>query len=205
QAALVLTDPLDLEPVDALAYSTGLTFELRLMTPALFEKAWSGLYGKKREGVSLVDDSAHIEAASEFDLQRLRDIANEAPVIRRVNQIVADAIEARASDIHIEPTLESVPVRYRIDGVLRQVESLPPGFKAAIASRIKIMSRLDIAERRLPQDGRIKMAIRGVDIDFRVSTIPTSHGESIVLRILDRSQTTLDFGALGFEPSTIDT
>ena len=205
QAALVLTDPLDLEPVDALAYSTGLTFELRLMTPALFEKAWSGLYGKKCEGVSLVDDSAHIEAASEFDLQRLRDIANEAPVIRRVNQIVADAIEARASDIHIEPTLESVLVRYRIDGVLRQVESLPPGFKAAIASRIKIMSRLDIAERRLPQDGRIKLAIRGVDIDFRVSTIPTAHGESIVLRILDRSQTTLDFAALGFEPGAIET
>ncbi len=205
QAALALLDPLDLEPVDALAYSTGLTFELRLMTPALFEKAWSGLYGKKREGVSLVDDTAHTEAASEFDLQRLRDIANEAPVIRRVNQIVADAIEARASDIHIEPTLESVLVRYRIDGVLRQMESLPPGLKAAIASRIKIMSRLDIAERRLPQDGRIKLAVRGVDIDFRVSTIPTAHGESIVLRILDRSQTTLDFAALGFEPDTIET
>ena len=202
--ALALTDPLDPEPVEALAYSTGLSFELRLLTPALFEKAWSGLYGKKPEGVSLVDDHAHLEAASEFDLQRLRDIANEAPVIRRVNQIVAEAIEARASDIHIEPLLESVIVRYRIDGVLRVAETLPPGLKAAIASRIKIMARLDIAERRLPQDGRIKMAIRGVDIDFRVSTIPTAHGESIVLRILDRSQTTLDFDALGFEPKTIE-
>ena len=143
------------------------------------------------------------EDASEFDLQRLRDIANEAPVIRRVNQIVADAIEARASDIHIEPSLEAVHVRYRIDGVLRTVETLPPGLKAAIASRIKIMSRLDIAERRLPQDGRIKLAVRGVDIDFRVSTIPTAHGESIVMRILDRSHVTLDFEALGFDPETI--
>ncbi len=202
--ALAVTDPLDAEPIEALAYLTGLELELRLLTPALFEKAWTGLYGKKPEGVSLLDDNAHIDAASEFDLQRLRDIANEAPVIRRVNQIVAEAIEARASDIHIEPTLESVLIRYRIDGVLRTAESLPPGLKAAIASRIKIMARLDIAERRLPQDGRIKLVIRGVDIDFRVSTIPTTHGESIVLRILDRSQVTLDFESLGFEPQTVE-
>jgi general secretion pathway protein E len=202
---LAVTDPLDSGPVEALAYSTGLELDLRLVTPALFEKAWSSLYGKQSEGVSLVDGDIRAEAASEFDLQRLRDIANEAPVIRRVNQIVAEAIETRASDIHIEPTLESVLVRYRIDGVLRTVENLPPGLKAAIASRIKIMARLDIAERRLPQDGRIKLAVRGVDIDFRVSTIPTTHGESIVLRILDRSQVALDFEALGFEPRTIET
>ncbi|MGO9770757.1 MAG: GspE/PulE family protein [Roseiarcus sp.] len=203
--ALAVTDPLDAEPIEALAYSTGFELDLRLLTPALFEKAWTGLYGKKPESVSVLDDDAHVEAASDFDLQRLRDIANEAPVIRRVNQIVAEAIEARASDIHIEPTPEAVLVRYRVDGVLRTAETLPPGLKAAIASRIKIMSRLDIAERRLPQDGRIKLAVRGVDIDFRVSTIPTTHGESIVLRILDRSQVTLDFDALGFEPRTIET
>ena len=202
--ALAVTDPLDLEPVDALIYATGLDFELRLLTPSLFEKAWGELYGKKSQGFAFVGEDANIEAASEFDLQRLRDLANEAPVIRRVNQIIADAIEARASDIHIEPAVESVLVRYRVDGVLRPTETLPSGLKAAIISRIKIMARLDIAERRLPQDGRIKMAIRGVDIDFRVSTIPTSHGESIVLRILDRSQTALDFDALGFEPDTIN-
>ena len=201
---LAVTDPLDAEPVQALAYSTGLAIDLRLVTPAQFEKAWSSLYGNKKDGVSLIDSDMRSHEASEFDLQRLRDIANEAPVVRRVNQIVADAIEARASDIHIEPTLEAVQVRYRIDGALRTAETLPPGLKAAIASRIKIMARLDIAERRLPQDGRIKLAVRGVDIDFRVSTIPTSHGESIVLRILDRSQIALDFQALGFEPHTIE-
>ncbi len=199
---LGVTDPFDLEPVEALAYSTGYQIELRLATPAQFEKAWSSLYGARQDGVSLVDSDSRAGEASEFDLQRLRDIANEAPVVRRVNQIVADAIEARASDIHIEPSLEAVQVRYRIDGALRTADTLPPGLKAAIASRIKIMARLDIAERRLPQDGRIKLAIRGVDIDFRVSTLPTAHGESIVLRILDRSQVALDFDTLGFERKT---
>lgn len=201
---LAVTDPLDLEPVQALSYSTGYEIELRLATPAQFDKAWSSLYGARQDGVSLVDNDARANDASEFDLQRLRDIANEAPVVRRVNQIIGDAIEARASDIHIEPSLEAVQVRYRIDGALRTAETLPPGLKAAIASRIKIMARLDIAERRLPQDGRIKLAIRGVDIDFRVSTLPTAHGESIVLRILDRSQIALDFDRLGFEPQTTE-
>jgi general secretion pathway protein E len=199
---LAVTDPLDLEPVQALAYSTGYEIELRLASPAQFEKVWSALYGARQDGVAFVDSDQRVNDASEFDLQRLRDIANEAPVVRRVNQIIGDAIEARASDIHIEPSLEAVQVRYRIDGALRTAESLPPGLKAAIASRIKIMARLDIAERRLPQDGRIKLAIRGVDIDFRVSTLPTAHGESIVLRILDRSQIALDFNLLGFESQT---
>ncbi len=199
---LAVVDPLDPEPVRALAYSTGYEIELRIVAPAQFEKAWSSLYGARQDGVSFADNDLRANDASEFDLQRLRDIANEAPVVRRVNQIIADAIEARASDIHIEPSLDAVQVRYRIDGALRSAETLPPGLKAAIASRIKIMARLDIAERRLPQDGRIKLAIRGVDIDFRVSTLPTAHGESIVLRILDRSQIALDFDRLGFEPET---
>lgn len=205
ELSLAVTDPLDLEPVDALAYSTGYSIKLFLITPALFEKAWSGLYGAKQDSVSIVDLDRRAGEASEFDLQRLRDIANEAPVVRRVNQIVSDAIEARASDIHIEPSLEAVQIRYRIDGALINAETLPPGLKSAIASRIKIMARLDIAERRLPQDGRIKLAIRGVDIDFRVSTLPTAHGESIVLRILDRSQVALDFQTLGFETGAIST
>ncbi|WP_083967383.1 GspE/PulE family protein [Methylosinus sp. R-45379] len=200
---LAVTDPLENGPMEALAYSTGLALELRIATPALFEKAWASLYGERSEGSALVETDIRAEDASDFDLQRLRDIANEAPVIRRVNQIVGGAIEARASDIHIEPGLDAVQVRYRIDGALRTVDTLPPGLKAAITSRIKIMARLDIAERRLPQDGRIKLAVRGVDIDFRVSTIPTAHGESIVLRILDRSQVALDFEALGFDPGVI--
>jgi general secretion pathway protein E len=202
---VAVVDPFDDEAGDALAYATGLKIERRLASPALFEKTWSGLYGSGREAANALDTDQRAQEASEFDLQRLRDIANEAPVVRRVNQIVADAIESRASDIHIEPTVEGVQVRYRIDGALRTMDVLPPGLKAAVASRIKIMARLDIAERRLPQDGRIKLAVRGVDIDFRVSTLPTVHGESIVLRILDRSRIVLDFDALGFEPRTVST
>ncbi len=200
---VALVDPFNLEVTDALAYSTGYEIALRLTTPARMEKALLAVYGAAQSRGNMVESDGRGEAASEFDLQRLRDIANEAPVIRRVNQIVAEAIESRASDIHIEPTPDQVLIRYRIDGVLRNVEQLPPGLKAAISSRIKIMSQLDIAERRLPQDGRIKLAVRGVDIDFRVSTIPTAHGESIVMRILDRSHVALDFETLGFEPDTL--
>ncbi|MCI4677160.1 GspE/PulE family protein [Rhodoblastus acidophilus] len=200
---VAVLDPFDDEAAEALAYATGFEIERRLASPALFEKTWAALYAAGRENTKALDSDQRAHEASEFDLQRLRDIANEAPVVRRVNEIVAEAIEARASDIHIEPTPEGVQIRYRIDGALRTVNVLPPGLKAAIASRIKIMARLDIAERRIPQDGRIKLAVRGVDIDFRVSTLPTVHGESIVLRILDRSRIALDFQALGFEPETI--
>lgn len=201
--SVAVLDPFDEDTLDALAYATGFTIERRLASPALFEQLWAQIFGARPGAEAQGHDDRRVEEASEVDLQRLRDIANEAPVVRRVNQIVADAIEARASDIHIEPTPEGVQLRYRIDGALRGVDVLPPGLKAAIASRIKIMARLDIAERRLPQDGRIKLAVRGVDIDFRVSTLPTVHGESIVLRILDRSRIVLDFDALGFEPQTI--
>jgi general secretion pathway protein E len=201
--SVAVLDPFDEEAIEALAYATGLKIERCLASPALFEKAWSAVYGAGKETASALDSDQRVHEANELDLQRLRDIANEAPVVRRVNQIVADAIEARASDIHIEPTIEGLQVRYRVDGALRTMAVLPPGLKAAVASRIKIMARLDIAERRLPQDGRIKLAVRGVDIDFRVSTLPTVHGESIVLRILDRSRIVLDFDALGFEPRTI--
>lgn len=201
--SVAVLDPFDDEATVALAYATGLEIDRRLAAPALFEKAWAALYGAGRETSDALDADRRSHEASDFDLQRLRDIANEAPVVRKVNQIIGDAIEARASDIHIEPSPEGVQVRYRIDGALRTIDILPPGLKAAVASRIKIMAKLDIAERRLPQDGRLKMAVRGVDIDFRVSTLPTVHGESIVLRILDRSRIVLDFDALGFEPETI--
>jgi general secretion pathway protein E len=204
QLTLAIADPFHLEPVDAIAYSTGKVINIKLITPAQFEKAWISLYGNRHESVSVSDSGIFSHDASDTDLQRLRDIANEAPVVRRVSQIISDAIEKRASDIHIEPSMDAVHVRYRIDGSLHNAENLPPGLKSAIASRIKIMAQLDIAERRLPQDGRIKLAIRGVDIDFRVSTLPTVHGESIVLRILDRSQVALDFESLGFETETID-
>ena len=120
-------------------------------------------------------------------------------MIRLVSLIITNALEARASDIHIEPFENRLAVRYRIDGVLHEVESPPRRFSAAVISRIKIMANLDIAERRLPQDGRIRLRVQGKEIDLRVSTVPTMHGESVVLRILDKGGVALDFKRLGFE------
>ena len=132
------------------------------------------------------------------DLERLKDLVSDAPVIRAVNKMIALASDERASDIHVEPTDDSLAVRFRIDGVLRDMPSLPAAMRASVVSRIKIMAGLNIAERRLPQDGRLRLAVRGHEIDLRVATAPSIHGESVVMRILDRSQLALDFGALGF-------
>nr|WP_316233746.1 GspE/PulE family protein [Bradyrhizobium sp. SZCCHNPS2010] len=196
-----VTDPFNREPVRAIGFLTELALDIRVFATADFEKAFEALYST-RVGERGERPSASAEA-SEVDVQRLRDIASEAPIIRLVNQIIANAVEARASDIHIEPNVDQVQVRYRIDGVLRSMQVLSPGLRAAITSRLKIMSKLDIAERRLPQDGRIKIAVRGIDIDFRVSTIPTAFGESVVLRILDRNRVALDFRELGFSDQHI--
>src|SRR4030042_1475915 len=130
-------------------------------------------------------------------------MASEGPVIRLVNLIITRAIEMRASDIHFEPFEDRFRVRYRVDGVLHNVESPPKRLQAAIASRIKIMSKMNIAERRLPQDGRIMLRVKGKEIDFRVSSIPTIYGERIVLRILDKSSIVLDIERLGFPEDTL--
>jgi general secretion pathway protein E len=144
------------------------------------------------------------ELAFDADVQQLKDLASEAPVIRLVSHIITNALEARASDIHIEPFENRLAVRYRIDGVLHEVESPPRRFSAAVISRVKIMANLDIAERRLPQDGRIRLRVHGKDIDLRISTVPTMHGESVVMRILDKGGVALDFARLGFEDDILE-
>ncbi len=131
------------------------------------------------------------------DLERLKDLVSDAPVIRAVNRMIAMASDERASDIHVEPTDDSLAVRFRVDGVLRDMPSLPAAMRASVVSRIKIMAGLNIAERRLPQDGRLRLAVRGHEIDLRVATAPSIHGETVVMRILDRSQLALDFATLG--------
>jgi general secretion pathway protein E len=140
-------------------------------------------------------------AAEEDDVEHLRDLASEAPVIRLVNLILQRAVEQRASDVHIEPFENRLKVRYRIDGVLHEVEAPPSSSTAAVISRVKIMARLNIAERRLPQDGRIQLRVQGKELDLRVSTVPTSFGESVVMRILDRESVVFDFASLGFTDS----
>jgi general secretion pathway protein E len=196
-----IVDPFNDEPVRALAYRLDRRVTTFLFVPAEFDKAFDAVY--RDSAVTKYAARDGIAEASEIDVQRLRDIASEAPTIRLVNQLISGAVELLASDLHIEPNVDAVLVRYRIDGLLRTAHTLAPGLRAAVTSRIKIMAKLDIAERRMPQDGRIKIAIRGVDIDFRVSTIPTAYGESVVMRILDRSRVELDFSKLGFDDGHI--
>ncbi len=165
------------------------------------------LYGSGRTAVGQLSDGdiqTRLDAdALGDDVQQLKDLASEAPVIRLVSLLITNALEARASDIHIEPFENRLIIRYRIDGVLHEIESPPKRLAAAVISRIKIMAALDIAERRLPQDGRIRLRIQGKDIDLRVSTVPTMHGESVVMRILDKGGVALDFQKLGFAPDIL--
>ncbi len=144
-------------------------------------------------------DEEALESAYGFeDVEHLRDLASEAPIIKRVNQIMTTAVEEKASDIHIEPFEDRIQIRYRIDGILHDFLELPAHMQQAVATRLKILARLDIAERRIPQDGRIRTKIAGKSVDLRVSCLPTVYGESIVLRILDRSSISLSLQSLGF-------
>ena len=136
-------------------------------------------------------------------VEHLRDLASEAPVIRLVNAIIGRVIELRASDIHLEPFDDGLHVRYRIDGVLHPGEVVPAAQGAAVSSRVKLLAHLDIAERRLPQDGRIKTRVKGRELDLRVSTVPTVHGESVVMRVLDRASVRLSLEDMGFEKDTL--
>ena len=144
------------------------------------------------------DEEALESVYGSEDVEQLRDLASEAPIIKRVNQIMTTAVEESASDIHIEPFEDRIQVRYRIDGILHDLMELPPHMQQAVSTRLKILARLDIAERRIPQDGRIRTKIAGKSIDLRVSCLPTVYGESIVLRILDRSSISLSLQTLGF-------
>jgi general secretion pathway protein E len=198
---LAMADPLDSYAIDALRLISGSDVVVCVAEPSELEAAIERLYGQGGGGLNRLVEEVGEEGEGALDLdldvERLKDLASEAPVIRLVNHLISKAVEARASDVHIEAFENRLRVRYRIDGVLVEVDPPPSRFRAAIISRVKIMARLNIAERRLPQDGRIKLAIRGVPIDLRVSTIPTMHGEGVVLRILDRQGVELDFAALG--------
>ncbi|MFZ5607892.1 MAG: type II secretion system ATPase GspE [Pseudomonadota bacterium] len=194
---VLLADPQDGYVLEAVQLALGRPLRpavaLRSEIDALIER-WYGQGRSAMEGIVEVAEGA----GDPDDIEHLRDLASEAPVIRLVNLIIQRAVELRASDIHIEPFETRLKLRYRIDGVLEEGESPPRNLAAAIVSRIKIMARLNIAERRLPQDGRIVMRVQGKELDLRVSTVPTAHGESVVMRLLDRETVVLDFERLGF-------
>src|SRR5712671_1746339 len=200
RATLAMADPLDVFTRDAVAAALGRPVAIAVAIPVELEAALDRLYAELAESgyaeEMLYEVLPDAEPAEE-DAERLKDLASEAPVIRLVNQLIARAVETRASDVHLEPFPDRLRVRYRYDGVLHEIEPPPVRLQAAIISRIKIMARLDIAERRLPQDGRIKLTVRGHEIDFRVSTIPSLHGETVVLRVLDRTAVQFDYTKLG--------
>jgi general secretion pathway protein E len=208
ELALAMADPTDAYTIGAFEMVTGRTVRPLVAIPTELDAALERLYGAGKSAQSqLLGDveTRPDELSFDADVQQLKDLASEAPVIRLVSLLITNAMETRASDIHIEPFENRLIVRYRIDGVLHEVESPPKRLSAAVISRIKIMANLDIAERRLPQDGRIRLRIQGKEIDLRVSTLPTMHGESVVMRILDKGHVALDFRKLGFEDDTLET
>ena len=204
---VAMADPSDQFATRALSMATGLTIQPHVGISSEIENTIERYFGGGRSAMGQIADSLGGDEAGddEQDVEHLRDLASEAPVIRVVNLILQRAVEARASDIHIEPFENRLKVRYRIDGVLQEVEAPPSRSTAAVISRVKIMARLNIAERRLPQDGRIMHRVGGKELDLRVSSIPTAHGESVVMRILDREAVVLDFASLGFAEDTQQT
>ena len=201
---LAMADPLDSYARQAIALSTGRQVIAVLASPSDIAAAHERQQGGGRSQLGrIVDELDEVsDVGATEDIDRLRDLASEAPVIRLVNLLIVTAIETRASDIHIEPFRNRLIVRYRVDGILVPANEPPARLRAAVVSRIKIMARLNIAERRLPQDGRIRFTFRGRELDLRVSTMPTMYGETVVMRILDRSKLVDSFSALGFLPDS---
>ncbi|MDG6349217.1 type II secretion system ATPase GspE [Luteimonas sp. 8-5] len=197
---VLLADPQDPYILDAVRLACGrevrAAVALRSEIDDLVER-WHG-QGRSAMGALLDGSGSGDGDADSDDVEHLRDLASEAPVIRLVNLVIQRAVELRASDIHVEPFENRLKVRYRIDGVLEEGEAPPQNLTAAVISRIKIMAKLNIAERRLPQDGRIMLRVQGRELDLRVSTMPTAHGESVVMRLLDRETVVFDFQRLGF-------
>jgi general secretion pathway protein E len=201
---LAMADPTDDYAAEAVALFTGHRVLRFVALPTDLDAALDRLL--PHSAGAEVDDSA--EASDSFsggsvgssELDRLREAASDAPVIRLVNSLLGRAVDDRASDLHMEPTADGLTVRLRVDGRLRTLDPpVPVRQRDAVVSRVKLMAGLDIAERRLPQDGRIAHAVRGQEVDFRVASTPTAYGESVVVRVLDRAQVRLDFAALGFD------
>jgi general secretion pathway protein E len=201
---LAAANPFDVSIEESFQLLIGRPVTLCVGIPAEIEAALQRLYaGGRSEVDDIITDLDSVDTLSDSETQRLKEMASEAPIVRLLNAVIARAVERGASDIHIESYETSVSLRYRIDGVLQDAESPPQQIGPALVSRIKILARLNIAERRLPQDGRIKLPVLGKLIDFRVSIVPTLHGERIVLRILDHDQSPKTLDGLGMNGSNL--
>jgi type IV pilus assembly protein PilB len=203
---LAMADPSNLMAINEVKFLTGYDVKVAVAAPTVIQNAIERYYESSNTDYNEVlsqlgnEEVEVVQDTDEVDLQELERATEEAPVVRLVNALLTDAIRKRASDIHIEPYEKMLRVRFRIDGVLYEIMQPPLKLKNAITSRLKVMAQLDIAERRLPQDGRIKMKLSGSkEMDYRVSVLPTMFGEKVVLRLLDKSNLQLDMTKLGFE------
>ena len=208
---IAMEHPEDLATVDALRVALSAEVIAYAAESSMVDEYLKKFYEQESQNINrIIEDMGDkgvefLSDEAEEDVGHLKDLAAEAPIIKLVNMFITRAIESRASDIHIEPFEDEMKVRYRIDGILHEVESIPKKLQAAIISRIKIMAKLNIAEKRLPQDGRIKLKIGEKEIDLRVSTIPILYGESIVMRILRKEGIVIDLEQLGFDRETLST
>lgn len=205
---VAMGNPDDKVTIDALQVATSAQVQVYSGEAKLLDEYIGKFYGQEPQNITrIIEDmgTSDLEflGEEEEDIGHLKDLASEAPIIKLVNMVINRAVESRASDIHIEPFEDELKVRYRIDGVLHDIESLPKKLQAAILSRLKIMSKLNIAEKRLPQDGRIKLKVAEKDIELRVSTIPVLYGEGVVMRILQKEGITIDLNLLGFPAQTL--
>ncbi len=206
---LAMADPSNMVAVDEIKFLTGADVKIVLATSSSIQRAIERFYDRAMKYDHVLNDlrGQEVEVVrdqGEIDLRELERATEDAPVVRLVNAIFTDALRKRASDIHLEPYEQTFRVRFRVDGVLSEILQPPLALKAAVASRIKVMASLDIAERRLPQDGRIKIKMGPADaMDIRVSVLPTLFGEKIVMRLLDKSQLQTDMLKLGFEEQAL--
>ncbi len=197
---VAMADPLDHFTTGAMELALGKPIVARVGIISEIEAAIQRQYNNGSGALAQIAGDYQADQQLDVDdIQYLKDLASEAPIIRLVNTLITRALKVQASDIHIEPFENTLKVRYRIDGVLRDVEAPPVRSTAAVVSRIKVMANLNIAQRRLPQDGRIMQHVEGREIDMRISTVPTMHGESVVMRILDKGSLPLEFAPLGFD------
>jgi len=207
---VAVSDPFHTYAIDDLSLALGYEIQICLAREGEIHDAIEKYYGDGASTMEQIvggmaeEEMVVMGGREEDDPDSLKDMASEAPVIKLVNLILSRAIREGASDVHIEPFEDNMVVRYRIDGILHNQESPPKQLQAAVISRIKIMAKLNIAERRLPQDGRIRIRIVGKDIDLRVSTLPTLYGESVVMRILDRETIVVSLKKTGFPPGVLE-
>ncbi|MBV7518875.1 GspE/PulE family protein [Ensifer sp. ENS12] len=201
QIWLLAADPFDRSTIEAVGYFFDRDVQLTLARRSWIEEQMSA-----HARASAIESSASVSSqnADNTDMERLVDIAREAPVVKFVSRIIQQAVDQRATDIHVEPQAETMRVRFRRDGLLMATETVASNLHAGVISRLKILARLNIAERRLPQDGKIRIPIRGQEVDLRLSVMPTVHGETAVLRILDRQAVSLDLSTLGYSDDAVE-